>query len=62
MVSAALVAHREVEEAESEQGPTDPDKDQDRREHDSEGDPKDTEKEVSGVAPSVLRQLLATRS
>ena len=31
-----------MEEVESEQSPVEPDKDQDRREHDSEGDPKDT--------------------
>ena len=42
VVGAAFVAQREVDEAESEQGPADPDKDQDRNEHDSEGNPKDT--------------------
>ena len=35
VVSAALVAQREVDEAESEQGPTESDKDQGRSEHDS---------------------------
>ena len=42
VVSVALVAQREVDEAESEQGPIEPDKDQDKNEHDSESNPKDT--------------------
>ena len=41
MVSAALVAQREVDEAESEQRPAEWEKDQDSSEHDSEGNPKD---------------------
>ena len=42
MVSAALVAQREVNEAESEQGPAEPEKDQDSNKHSSESNPKDT--------------------
>ena len=42
MVSAALMAQQELEETESEQGPAGPDEDQDREEHDSRGNPKDT--------------------
>ena len=44
VVSAALVVQREVEEAESEQGPAEPNKDQDRNKHDSESDPRDAAK------------------
>src|SRR4051812_34611646 len=42
VVSAALVARREVDDAESEQGPAEPAKDQDSNEHGSESNPKDT--------------------
>ena len=42
VVSAALVAQREVDEAESEQGPAEPEKDRDRNEHDCESSPEDT--------------------
>jgi len=42
VVSAALVAQREVDEAESEQGPTESDKGQNRSEHGSDHAPKDT--------------------
>ena len=42
MVGAALVAQREVDEAESEQGPAESEKDQDNNEHDNESNPKDT--------------------
>ena len=42
MVSAALVVQRDVDEVESEQGPAESDKDQDRSEHDSDCNPKDT--------------------
>ena len=41
MVSAALVAQREVDEAESEQMPVESEKDQDSCEHGSESNPKD---------------------
>ena len=41
VVNAALVAQWEVEEAESEQDPAESDKDQDREEHGSRGNPKD---------------------
>ena len=41
VVSAALVAQREVDEAESEQRPAESEKDQDINEHDNESDPKD---------------------
>ena len=42
VVSAGLVAQREVDEVEKELSPTDPKKDQDSNEHDSENIPKDT--------------------
>ena len=41
VVSAALVAQREVEEAESGQITTESETDQDRSEHDKESNPKD---------------------
>ena len=41
VVSAALVAHREVDEAESEQRPAKSEKDQDNNEHDNKSNPKD---------------------
>ena len=44
VLSAALVAQREVEEAESEQGPAVPNKDQGINEHDSKRNPRDTAK------------------
>ena len=47
VVSAALVAQREVHEAESEQRPTESEKDQDSSEHDNDSNPKDaTRKKV----------------
>ena len=42
VVSVALVAQREVEETESEQGPAEANKDQDRSEYSNESNPKDT--------------------
>ena len=47
VVSAALVAQREVDEAESEQRPGGSEKDQDSSEHDNDSNPKDaTRKKV----------------
>ena len=42
VVSAALVAQWEVDEAESEQGPAEPERDEGSNEHGSESNPKDT--------------------
>src|SRR5215216_4182499 len=42
VVSAAMVAQQEVDEAEKESSPVEPKKDQDNKEHDSENIPKDT--------------------
>ena len=41
MVSAALVAQREVDEKESEQRPTGPDKDRNSSKHNNDDNPKD---------------------
>ena len=41
VVSATLVAQREVDEAENEQRPAELEKDQDNNEHDNESNPKD---------------------
>ena len=51
VVSAALVAQREVEETESEQSPIGLDEDQDREEHGSRGNPKDTARKKVGQHP-----------
>ena len=42
VVSAALVAHREVDETESGHKTTEPEKDQDSSEHDNKNNPRDT--------------------
>ena len=44
MVSAALVAQREVEETESDQNPAGLDEDKGREEHDRRSNPKDMER------------------
>ena len=53
-----------MEEEESEQGLAKPDKDRDRRKHDSEGDPKDTtrKKVVQRLVYVVSSLLLGARS
>ncbi|XP_073363118.1 uncharacterized protein [Aegilops tauschii subsp. strangulata] len=64
VVSAVLVAQREVEEAESEQGLADPDKDHSENEHGIEGNPKDTarKKVVQRPVYFISSLLLGARS
>ena len=59
VVSAALVAQREVDEIESEQRPTELGKDQDSSEDDNEGNPKDmTRNKVVHRLVCFIRSLL----
>ena len=64
VVSAALVAQREVDEAESEQKTTESDKDQDSNEHDNENNPKDvaSKKVVQHPVYFVISLLQGARS
>jgi hypothetical protein len=71
VVSAALVAQREVDEAESEQRPAESEKDQDSNEHGNESNPKDAARKkvvqrpvyfVSSLLQGLDRGTLACKS